>query len=331
MRAHGRHDVVTIPTIRIAFVLSILVHAALLWLVWPHLRSLTQAYQQRSTSLAVDLAPRNDRIASARTPVAPSPAPSTASPPPAPPASVAVRPPPPVKVPPPRRRPPQPKPSERHAPTVLTQPPRPPATASVAPPQPAPTPSPPAPAPPVALEPLPAPSPPAAAAPSTASPPAQDLASYVAAQRRARGESTDSSAGANTSGESDVARRDRIVAANLGLDKTPSFGTDVRNAGGLFQITEIGYDDARFWFFGFDNAIRRNARQLIEVRKGSAPDIRIAVVRKMIAIIRENINGDFVWVSQRLGHGVTLSSRPGDDAALEAFILRDIFPEVRQP
>jgi len=162
------------------------------------------------------------------------------------------------------------------------------------------------------------------------SPPAQDLASYVAAQRAARGEASDSSP-AETPAESDIARRDRIVAANLGLNRTPSFGTDVRNAGGLFQITELNYDDARFYFFGYDKAIGRNARQLIDVRKGSEPDIRIAIVRRMIAIIRDSVSGDFIWVSQRTGNGVTLSSRPADNAGLEAFILHDIFPEVRQP
>jgi len=162
------------------------------------------------------------------------------------------------------------------------------------------------------------------------SPPAQDLASYVAAQRAARGEASDSSP-AETPAESDIARRDRIVAANLGLNRTPSFGTDARNAGGLFQITELNYDDARFYFFGYDKAIGRNARQLIDVRKGSEPDIRIAIVRRMIAIIRDSVSGDFIWVSQRTGSSVTLSSRPADNAGLEAFILHDIFPEVRQP
>ena len=34
------------------------------------------------------------------------------------------------------------------------------------------------------------------------------------------------------------------------------------------QVTELHYDDARFYFFGFDKDIRRNAKQLIEVRKG---------------------------------------------------------------
>jgi hypothetical protein len=162
-------------------------------------------------------------------------------------------------------------------------------------------------------------------------PPAQDLASYVAAQRAARGEAPLDPSPPKTSAERDIERRDRIVAANLGLNRTPSFGTDAHNSGGLFQITELNYDDARFYFFGYDKDIGRNARQLIEVRKGSEPDIRIAIVRRMIAIIRDSVSGDFIWVSQRTGQSSTLSSRPEDNAALEAFILHDIFPQVRQP
>jgi hypothetical protein len=310
MNGQRRHDVVTIPTIRIAFVVSILVHVGVLWIVLPHLRALMEPQQTKAASaLAVELTPRSNTVASAA-PAAPVAPPERASPPAAPRPSPPVR----HKPAPPKRVPP---------PMVAQQAPRaaplPPVEATPAPvaPQPAPAPnaSPPPPA-------EPAPMPP---------PPATDLASYVDAQRRARGEAPAAEASAGGNAESDIARRDRIVAANLGLDRTPTFGNDERNAGGLFQITELGYDSAQFYFFGFDPAIRRKAKLLIDVRKGDAPDIRVAVVRKMIAIIREAISGDFVWVSQRLGRRVTLSARPGDNAGLEDFIMHDVFPDPRQP
>ena len=163
--------------------------------------------------------------------------------------------------------------------------------------------------------------------------PVEDLAAYIEARRRARGETSAPSAegSAKTAEERDLERRNRIVAANLGLDRRPTFGHDPRNAGGLFQIRELHYDDAQFYFFGFDKDIRRDARQLIDVRKGDNTDIRIAVVRRMIAIIRESVPGDFQWVSQRLGREVTLSARPGDTAGLEDFIMRDVFPDARVP
>jgi hypothetical protein len=164
-------------------------------------------------------------------------------------------------------------------------------------------------------------------------PPTQDLAAYIEARRRARGAPATPSVPdqANAPAESERERRNRIVAANLGLDRTPTFGRDPRNAGGMFEIKELNYDNAEFDFFGFDKDIGRKARQTFEVRKGDNSDIRIAVVRKMISIIRENVSGDFSWVSQRLGRPVTLSARPGDNAELEDFIMHDLFPDVRRP
>ena len=92
----------------------------------------------------------------------------------------------------------------------------------------------------------------------------------------------------------------------------------------------MGRDSAEFIFFGWNKDIRRNSKQLIEVTRGDSSDIRIAVVRKMIAIIREDEPGDFVWVSQRLGRNVTLSARPRDNAELEDFIMQEFFADPRR-
>ena len=127
--------------------------------------------------------------------------------------------------------------------------------------------------------------------------------------------------------EDENVRFERNVAANLGLARTPTIGYDPEGGGGIFQIQRVGYDDAEFLFFGWNRVIRRNTRQLIEVQKGDHGDIRIAVVRKMIAIIREKESADFVWRSSRLGRSFTLSARPGDNTALENFLMRDLFAE----
>jgi len=57
----------------------------------------------------------------------------------------------------------------------------------------------------------------------------------------------------------------------------------------------------------------------------------LAVVRKIIEIIRAQQPGDFIWVSRRLGRQVALSARPGDNAGLEDFIMRDFFGDGRSP
>jgi hypothetical protein len=302
-----RHDVVTIPVVWLAFVLSLLVHVAALILVWPHVKPmLVDAMSPgQPGALAVEIAPRASAL------------PDTAAA--APPPSVASRP---TPAPAPRPRPP--RAVARSAPQST-----PPVVAIERP------------VPSAPQLPQPAPSPPVSAAPATQPPAVEqprqqpletDLASYVESRRRARGESSAASA-ANSSdaqpAESEAERRNRIIAANLGLNRTPTFGRELNNAGGLFQVREVNYDDAVFYFYGMDRDINRTAKQKIEVRRGSNPDIRIAIVRKMIEIIRENVAGDFVWSSQRLGRDVRMSARPADNAELEAFILHDIFPEAR--
>jgi hypothetical protein len=175
----------------------------------------------------------------------------------------------------------------------------------------------PAPAPAV----VPSPEPPVAAAPPA--PNGADFYAELEARRRARGAAPDGGSPTEPV-ESERERHNRSVAANLGLDRTPTFGTD-RSSGGIFRIERLGFDSAEFYFFGWNPDIGRNSRQLVEVQKGNNPDIRIAVVRRMIALIREREPGDFVWVSHRLGRNVNLSARQVDNAGLEDFLMREFF------
>ncbi len=171
---------------------------------------------------------------------------------------------------------------------------------------------------PVTIAPTPVDPPPAA----PAKPPATgDLASYIEARRRAR----DPSASPATA-ESEQERTNREAAARLGLDRPQGTGADAYRGGGIFQIHRIGYADAEFIFFGWNRMMNRNTRQMVEVQRGSEPGIEIAVVRRMIAIIRDHERGSFTWESRRLGRDVTLSARAADTAELEAFLMREFFP-----
>lgn len=149
--------------------------------------------------------------------------------------------------------------------------------------------------------------------------------SYIEARRRARGATTPAPP---PPVEDNDARSRRIIAGNLPSQRNQTFGYDPRQGGGMFQIQSLSSDYAEFLFYGWNNEISRNTKQLIEVRRGNNSDIRIAVVRRMISIIRENAQEDFIWVSQRLGRSVTLSARARDNAGLEEFMMRDFFPDV---
>ncbi|MEO8133011.1 MAG: hypothetical protein ABI831_03415 [Betaproteobacteria bacterium] len=152
-----------------------------------------------------------------------------------------------------------------------------------------------------------------------------DLSSYIEAKRRARG-----AAPAYSPSETESERRDRIIAANLDSHQSP-FGYDPKSGGGLFQLKRVGSDDAEFYFMGWDKDIARRAKQVIEVRKGANEDVQQAIVRKMIAIIRDEVQGDFGWKSARLGRWVNQSARQADNAALEDFMMQEFFPDPRRP
>ena len=159
--------------------------------------------------------------------------------------------------------------------------------------------------------------------------PGEDLAAYIASRRRAReGNAAPAPAPATAAPtETEQQRHNRIVAENLGLTSVPSFGNDPERGGGVFQIRSMGYDIGEFAFFGWNKEINRNSLQSIEVRRGNSPNMEIAVTRRIIGIIRERTPGDFLWQSRRLGRGVWLSARPADNAGLEDFIQRELFPE----
>ena len=157
-----------------------------------------------------------------------------------------------------------------------------------------------------------------------------DLSSYIESRRRARVAAAAPEVVAEApQAESDNARATRLAAANLASSQTLTFGFDPTKSGGVFQIEHLAYDHAEFTFIGWNNDARRRTQQLIEVRKGASGDIRLAVVRRMIAIIRQHEPETFVWNSQRLGRSMTLSSRQRDNAGLEDFMMKEFFEESR--
>jgi hypothetical protein len=290
-----RRDGVTIPRIWIAAAFSIAIHAACLWTWRYEVRFPSAGEEQRSGPLIVRLVPPPSPPAAVRE------APRAA--PPAPPRETKAKP-----RAEPKTRPQQPR---KPAPEVLARTDPAPGASAV-----------PAPSPPAATTPEPAPR---AAAPA----PEGDLSSFVEARRRARGEAVAPPAAPSPpspAAEADAnARATQLAAANLGSTRKPSFGSDPRKGGGVFAIERLSYDSAEFTFFGWNKDIRRNTLQLIEVRKGDAPDIRIAVIRRMIAIIREQESEDFIWESKRLGRNVLLSARARDTRGLEDFLMREFF------
>lgn len=146
----------------------------------------------------------------------------------------------------------------------------------------------------------------------------------AARKRRADAAAQDSSAAP----EDDAQRAKRIARANIAAAHPGGAqGADQDDHGGVFQIRRLGLHSAEFMFRGWNLSFRRDSTQLVNVEQGADDDIRIAVVKKMIALIRRHKSADFIWDSHRLGKQFTLSAKPEHDSELQQFLLQEFFPD----
>ncbi len=154
----------------------------------------------------------------------------------------------------------------------------------------------------------------------TPAPPTLDFAAALALRRAARGVDgatgvapTGGGGGGNDPSAAAIARN--VATLN------PNYGS----TGGVFQILHKGHRAAQFAFNGWKSVGDNKWRQVIEVDAGQGGDVETAIVKKMIELIRTHYQGEFSWESHRLRRVVPLSAAPQDNAALEAFLLREFF------
>ena len=174
-----------------------------------------------------------------------------------------------------------------------------------------------APAPPVVLA-VPSPVP----APVTA----PDMQAYVnaARARRQSAEDTASRENAEAVGNQHEPSEGEITMATVKRNLNPG-------ANGVFQILSMGSRTAAFSFRGWTGDAGNARREYIQVELGTNSDIQIAIVRRMIELIRRYYQGNFNWESQRLDRVVVLSARTEDNAGLEGFMLKEFFGTRAQP
>jgi len=115
-----------------------------------------------------------------------------------------------------------------------------------------------------------------------------------------------------------------IAAASITRNlKTLSQNRD--GTSGVFQILSKGTRTAAFSFRGWTTDASNPWRQVYEVDAGPRGNVELAIVRKMIELIRMHYQGNFNWDSHRLGRVVILSARIDDNAGLETFLMREFF------
>ena len=159
----------------------------------------------------------------------------------------------------------------------------------------------------------------------------QTMAEFIARKQAQRAEADAAAARFNAAGRAaagDQTSDERRAASLAGNLKSLSQQPDGTN--GIFQIVNKGHRTAQFTFREWTTDASSSKRRLVEVDAGQGGDIEIAIVRKMIELIREHYQANFNWDSYRLGRVVTLSARKEDSAGLEQFLMREFsFGNVR--
>ena len=204
----------------------------------------------------------------------------------------------------------------------------PPSASPVAPPQPAPRNRPPAPRAPQMMTvpsrtpqstPL-VPEPPAPIRPPEAAP--TDFMSMVNAKREQRA-AAEAAVRAEGRGSGRDPSSDDIAMANINRNLRSL--SQREGTSGVFQILSKGHRAAQFSFNGWTGDRSNSRRDIIDVDAGLNGNIEIAIIRRMIELIRTHYQGDFNWESQRLGRVVVLSARVEDSVGLEEFMTREFF------
>lgn len=142
-----------------------------------------------------------------------------------------------------------------------------------------------------------------------------DMMALVNANRQRR-QSEEQSATAKERGTPNEDQRDAIIKRNLAQEGT----------NGIFQVRDVGLHTAQLSFKGWKNNYNNARLEIYDVQAKPNETIELAVVRKMIVIIRKDYSGDFEWESQRQGRTITKSARIEDTAELEQFLMREMFP-----
>ncbi|MFI4939258.1 MAG: hypothetical protein ACHP7O_02755 [Burkholderiales bacterium] len=115
----------------------------------------------------------------------------------------------------------------------------------------------------------------------------------------------------------------RINAAKDLLSGKPSNGPS-----GVFEVTKVGSRYGEFQFIGWHRD-SGNLHEYYSVDAGDGGNVRLALVKKVIEVIRKHKSGSFEFQSWRLGHVVLMSARPEDNDALEQFLMKELFEDER--
>jgi outer membrane biosynthesis protein TonB len=151
-------------------------------------------------------------------------------------------------------------------------------------------------------------------------PPETDMFAALNAKRAAREQ-----------GESEAAKINaEAVAREIGPSEDEKRDTRIKNnlkvgTNGIFEIKRLDSNSASFSFRGWTDNAANAKLEYFEVEAKGGEDVRMLMIRRMIALIRVHYQGDFDWESHRLGRTIIKSARVEDSAELEDFLMQEFF------
>lgn len=147
-----------------------------------------------------------------------------------------------------------------------------------------------------------------------------DMASYIAQQRAKREVVEQDAARQNTAaaaaeiGLTEEQKRDERIKNNLKFGEPDGYGILRMNPySATFRVKDGDSGHTRFY----------------EVEAKTGQDIRLAIIKRMIEINRDEINEVFRWRSYRLNRDLTLPAKPEDIAEIEDFLMKELEPQFR--
>ncbi len=158
-------------------------------------------------------------------------------------------------------------------------------------------------------------------------PPEEDAFTKDLARRRAqRGESDPSPNAQETTGGGGSSDNS-VALANI--QRAMNMNSRTVGTGGIFSVMHMGVREATLRFNGWHPGANDGGwHETYTVDAGEDGNVRLAVVRKEIEIIRKFYKGDFDWVSDRHGGRVIkMSARPEDNDTLERFLMHEMWDD----
>ncbi|WMW81054.1 hypothetical protein RF679_01935 [Undibacterium cyanobacteriorum] len=153
--------------------------------------------------------------------------------------------------------------------------------------------------------------------------PPPDMTAMLNAARERRQQAREAAAAENAAQQGNRGRsRQDVIEENV--RRSMERANNKNGDGGLFTILNKGVRTATFSFRGWE--MRGGlGRQIYEVDAGLGGNVELAVVKKMLEVIRTRFKKQAPWESTRLGRVVMISMLPEDSEETERFLMKEMF------